>query len=282
MYIATATPICATYTKSVAHTLLMRSAALWFVVTLIGQLAFFVFISAFYALPALAGNVESWARNTMLLKGYVAGDSAGNLQFAAHMLLAAVVTFSGVLQLLPAMRCAAPAFHRWNGRVFMVAALTAALGGLGLTWIRQTMANPISGIAISLNAALIVVFAALAWRCARVRDFAAHRRWAMRTFMVVSGVWFMRLGYLAWFLINQGPAGVTRKMDGPFDVFLAFASYLLPLAVLELYLRASASNRAAFKWATAGVIIVATLLMCIGVFGTSRFMWWPLLLKLAS
>ena len=83
-----------------------------------------------------------------------------------------------------------------------------------------------------------MVFATLALRYALARDFKTHRRWALRLFMVVNGVWFFRVGLMFWIAVNQGPVGFDPKtFRGPFLSFWAFADYLLPLAILELYLR---------------------------------------------
>lgn len=215
----------------------------------------------------------------MLLKGYVAGDGTGNAFFAAHVLIAAVIALSGVLQLVPQIRRHAIGFHRWNGRVFMIAILTASLSGLYLTWVRQTNPTLTGAIAVSLDALLIVVFAVLAWRAVRAGDIESHRQWALRTFIVASGVWFQRLGYFAWFILNQGPVGVTKKMDGPFDLFWGFGCYLVPLAVLELYLRAKRGTGTGLKLTTAFIITVGTLLMAVGVVAVAMFMWLPLLKK---
>ena len=47
--------------------------------------------------------------------------------------------------------------------------------------------------------------------------------------------------------------GVTANLDGPTDVALGYASYLLPLAVLELYFFATDRNGAPLKFIAAGV-----------------------------
>src|SRR5215469_16877837 len=80
--------------------------------------------------PPSSEIFEAWNRNKNLTDGYIAGDAAGNLFFAAHVILALVLTFGGALQLVPKIRSRALAFHRWNGRVFLVAGVVATLGGL--------------------------------------------------------------------------------------------------------------------------------------------------------
>jgi hypothetical protein len=161
----------------------------------------------------------------------------------------------------------------------MLAVLVASIDGLYLTWVRGTSHNLISALAISGDAVLIIVFAVLAWRTARAGEFAAHRRWALRTFVVAGGVWFMRLGYFGWILINQAPVGITKNMDGSFDRFIAFGCYLVPLAVLELYLYVKDADSPSWRFSAAGVVFASTLFMTVGIVGATLFLWMPLLAK---
>jgi hypothetical protein len=209
--------------------------------------------------------------------GYVAGDTAGNLSFAAHALLVAVIAFGGTLQLMPQIRARAPWFHRWNGRLFLSTALGVSATGLYMEWVRGDRPNLLSAIAISLNAALIIALAILAWRSARARDISAHRRWALRTLMVANGQWFFRIGLFAWIIVNRGPVGIGADFDGPFIRFWEFGCYVLPLAGLEFYLRAKESAGLSARVAMAGGLLVVTALMSIGIFGAWMFMWRPLL-----
>jgi hypothetical protein len=215
---------------------LSLAASGWFAATAIGQLLFVGFILLFYYVHVLTGNYAAW-NSKPLITGYVAGDTTGNGQFAIHVLTAAVMTSAGLIQLLPAVRRKWPRLHRWSGRTFLFTAALLALGGLWLVWARGSYLTLTGGIAISLDGLLILGFGAMAWLRARQLDFAAHRRWALRTFVVASGVWFMRVGYMAWGLVTGG-AGIEQGMSGPFDLVWAFATYLLPLAILELHLRA--------------------------------------------
>lgn len=252
-----------------------RAATVCFVAIAVGQLLFSAFILAFYYPSSLGGNFAAW-NGKPLIKGFVADDAAGNLFFAAHVLMAAVITFAGLIQLVPAIRGRWPALHRWNGRLYLASALMLALGGLWLTWVRGTWLNLTGAIGISLDAVLILTFAALAWRAARARAFAAHRRWALRLFAVASAVWFMRVGYMAWGIATGG-AGIGKAMDGPFDLFLAFANSLLPLAVTELYLRAGSGGTPMARGAVAALLTVSALVILAGSAGAWLFMWSPYL-----
>lgn len=233
----------------------------WFAATALGQMLFVTFILLFYYRNTIAGNFAAWDAKQHIT-GYLAGDTIGNANFAAHVLVAAVMTSAGLLQLVPAIRMRWPRLHRWSGRIFIATALFLSIGGLWLTWVRGSYLAITSAVAISIDGALIIGFGIMAWWTARQRNFAAHRRWAMRTFIVASGVWFMRLGYMVWG-ISTGGLGIARGMSGPFDIVWGFATYLLPLAVLELYLRAERGTPAA-KFVMAGGLWVAASLILAG------------------
>lgn len=253
--------------------LLRRSGLIWYLTAAVGQMAFVWMILAHYGRKTLAGDYAGW-NDKPIIKGYVEGDMGGNTMFAVHVLLAAVITLGGLLQLVPQIRKYIPALHRWNGRLFLVLAYLMAIGGLWMTWMRGTWLTILSGVAVSLDGLLILVFATIAWRLAVARKFDAHRRWAMRTFMVVNGVWFLRVGIMGWSVLTHG-AGMTRDLSGPAGITLQFGAYLIPLAVLELYVRAQQSHHAATKRLTGGLVLAMTLFMAVGIFGAVVFMWGP-------
>ena len=249
---------------------LQGATAFWFMTAIFSQWAFLYYIVAFYGPSTLTGNFQVWSRNPNLLKGYVAGDIAGNLFFAAHVLLAAVISFGGALQLIPQIRAKAMPFHRWNGRVFMLTALGISLDGLYLVWVRHSSPDLLGAGAISFNAALIVSCVAMAWRKALAGEIAAHRRWAMRSYMVANGQWFFRVGVFGMILL-------AKPWVAPFFVLWGFGCYLVPLAVLELYLRAKDSGGATARLAMASGLSMVAILIGIGTFGVYLGAWRPLL-----
>lgn len=87
----------------------------------------------------------------------------------------------------------------------------------------------------------------------------------MRTFIVVHGVWFSRLSLMGWFMLNQGPNGNTRILDGPADIIISFACYLLPLLIFALYQRVADSSEAWFKWVMSAVMLLAVAATGLGI-----------------
>jgi hypothetical protein len=256
-----------------ASSLLDAAARLWFATSLVGQWVFLYYIAGFYDVATLRGDFALWNKNTHLLKGYVVGDTAGNLAFAAHVLLAAIVTFGGALQLLSQSRTRFHLVHRWNGRLFLITAIIGAVTGLYMIWVRGARANLVAGVATSVDAALIITFALLAWRAARARVFTTHRRWALRAWIVASGVWFQRVGIFAWTTLDPSAIGMTKDFDGWFDLSWAFGCYLLPLAILETYLRAKDRGGPRRRYVMAAALFFLTVAMAFGIYAAYMFVW---------
>jgi uncharacterized membrane protein len=248
--------------------MLRAATRLWFAVTVIGQWAFLYYLAGFYGRALVTGHIEDWNRSRMFHPAYVSGDKVWDLYFGAHVLLATVIAFGGVLQMVPRIRERAPWFHRWNGRAFMLTALTGAVSGLWMSWARGagvSGGNPLGRIAISLDGLLIIACCAVAWLLVRRGRIELHRRWALRLFMVANGVWFLRLGVMGWYLLTGG-AGMTDNLSGPVNLVIDFASYLLPLALLELYFRTRDGGTFGGRAATAAAVLVSCAYMLVGIF----------------
>lgn len=252
---------------------LRAAATAWFAVSVVGQLFFAAYVAAFYGSALLAGAPERW--NQVLKHGYIAGDPVGNTVVGLHVVLTLVILVGGPLQLVPAMRRRFPAGHRLIGRAYLIAVLLVAGGGAYMTVTRGSGWSPPS-VAVMINAALIFFFVARAFASARARRFPEHRRWALRLFMASLGVWFFRIGITAWLLVLQRPVGFDPKtFRGPFLDVLAFAQFALPLAMLELYLRARDGGSPGQRIAVAGGLALATLLTATGVVGAAMMLWLP-------
>jgi uncharacterized membrane protein len=258
--------------SSVADTALKAVARFWFAVTVVGQVVFGITVASFYALTALRGDYHKWN----FTNGYVPGVSMGNTAVVMHVASAAFVMLAGAVQFVPQIRNRFPVFHRWNGRIYMLTAVTLSVAGLYMTWIRGSVGDLSVHLGSTLNAVLIWLCGGMALRYALARDFKIHRRWALRFFLVVSASWFFRIGFFLSFLIFKGPFGFDpTTFRGPFLTFMSFAQCLIPLAVLEIYLRAQDRPGALRRMATAGMLFVLTLVMGAGLFGVTMAVWVP-------
>ncbi len=257
---------------SFADTALKAAARFWFVVTVLGQLVFAFVVASFYGLTALRGDYHAWK----FTNGYVPGVTKGNWAVVMHVTSAVVVMLAGALQMIPQVRNRFPALHRWNGRIYMLTAVTLSVAGLYMTWIRGSVGDISQHLGSTLNAVLIWLCAAMALRYALARDFKTHRRWALRLYLVVSASLFIRAGLFLSLFLNHGPFGFDpTTFSGPFLTFLSFAQYLLPLAVLEIYLLAQDRPGALRRMATAGMLFGLTLVMGAGLFAVAMAVWAP-------
>lgn len=254
--------------------LLGLTGVLWFLAAAAGQWIFVYYVAASY-IPALAQNGFPGLADTALPNGYVAGDLIGNLAIAFHVLIAIVIIGGGPLQLTPQIRNCFPAFHRYLGRAYVVTAAVTSAAGLHLVWTRGVPGGMIGHIAISLDAVLIWICAAIAVRFAMTRQIDRHRRWAMRLFMVASAVWFFRIGLMFWFMTTGGIGIDPESFEGPFLTFMYFGQMAIPLLVLQLYFWAQDSTRSAPKLAAALVVLVATGVTALGSFAAAMGMWLP-------
>lgn len=246
----------------------------WYAVTVAGQGMFAIYIAVLYGSAALRGQFAAW--NKVMTHGYVAGAHAGNIATGLHLLGAAVIMLGGALQLLPGLRARAPSLHRWNGRLYVAAAVGASVTGIYMVWWRGTVGGTLQHIGTTLNGILVLLCAGMAVQRIRAGRVEAHRRWALRLFLAVSGVWFFRIGLMAWLVVNRGPAGFDpRTFEGPFLTFLTFAQFGVPLAILELYLACRARGGATAHLVMACVLAAATVATAVGTAAATSGMWLP-------
>lgn len=247
----------------------------WFAVAAVGLLLFTLYVAVGYGRAVLGGDLQAW--NKVMPKSYTAGETVTNSLFGLHLLLAVFITSAGVLQLIPQIRATVPRLHRWIGRCYIAAVAMATLAGVTLLWTRGTAGDLVQHIGMTVDAAVIWCCGLMAWRHAAARRIDSHRRWALRLFLAANGVWFFRIGLMLWLLIWQRPVGFDAEtFVGPFLSALAFAQFIVPLAVLELYFRAQRpASGAALRWSVAALLWVLTLATAAGIFGAYMAMWRP-------
>jgi len=253
--------------------LLTLSSQFWFVVMLAGQWFFAYYILISFGGAALAGNATEATGH--MITGYVEGDLIGNIGLFAHLALAFVITFCGPLQFIPAIRKHAPKLHHINGRIYIVTALVISIAAIYMVATRGS-STVWNAFALGIDGVLIIIFAILTVKNAIARKISIHHKWALRTFIAVSGVWFYRVMFAPAIVVSQGlPPGSTPALDGPFDIALGFGCYLIPLAILEVYFRVRANGGAMTKSVAALALTGLTLVMGFGIFSAGMIMWLP-------
>lgn len=250
------------------------SAQFWFIIAVLGQWMFAFYVASFYGGAAMDGDFMKW--NRVLPHGYTEGQTMGNIAVGIHLLFAVIVMIGGPIQFIPQLRKYAPNFHRWNGRFYLSAAVLISLSGIYMVITKGTISGIVGDISVSINGILVVIFAFLTIRNAIKRRFDEHRRWALRLFLAMAGVWFFRIGLMFWLMVNNGPVGFDPEtFTGPFLTFLGFGQYLIPLAILELYFIAERKKPAFAQIVMSAVLFVCTIITGIGVFAATMGMWIP-------
>jgi uncharacterized membrane protein len=264
-----------------ADKVLKASATFWFLTAAIGLWIFVIYIVGYYAVPILQGGGEVWT-NTRLPGGenvYVPGDIIGNMAVVMHLAIAVIIMGFGPLQLIPQIRQRFPSFHRWNGRVYMATALATCLAGFYMIWVRKADGGNLAGdISITFDGILIILFAVIALRYALAGDIATHRRWALRLFMVVNAVWFLRIGYRLWIFLFNGP---TQYFDTFFSIW-RYGQYLIPLAILQLYFLTQDRAGTRGKIVMATGLFIVTIFMGIAIYASTVEGWFPNILRAVS
>lgn len=252
------------------------AATAWWMVAIAGHAMFGAYIIGTYGAATLHANTAAW--NRVWPTGYVPDKPLGNLVVAVHVLLASIVAICGPLQLVPALRRRVPWFHRWNGRIYATVAIVVGLAGLVMMADDRSFVGASQNGSVAINGILLVACAVLAWRRARARDFAAHRRWALRLFVLAAGVWFFRIGLSVWIAINGGIAGFDPgTMQGPALLALAVGEWVVPLLVLEAYLRVEKARAATGRYVVAVLLVVLAAATGFGVYRATIGMWVPLM-----
>lgn len=243
-------------------------------VIFVGQLIFAGYVVRLYGTAAITGQMERW--NQVTPRAWLPDGTVGNLVFGSHVLFTVVVVIGGIVQLSPFLRRHAPALHRWNGRTYLVAAIALALGGTAMILTRGTVGGVWQQVGTVINGAVILICAGMAWRQARARRFAEHRRWALRLFLCVSGVFFFRIGLMAWLMAFRAPVGFdTKTFSGPFLTTLSFAQFIVPLLILQLVLHAEMSGSSTVRRSTAALLFVVTAATAVGIVGATMRLWLP-------
>jgi uncharacterized membrane protein len=146
---------------------------------------------------------------------------------AIHVAGAATALLVAPTQFLARIRTRYRAIHRWAGRLYAVACCVGGVAGFVLALGAST--GPISTAGFGLLAVFWVATTALAWSCARQRDFVAHRAWMIRSFALTFAAVTLRL-YLPLL------AFLPVEFDDGYRA-ISFLCWVPNLLVAELYLR---------------------------------------------
>lgn len=248
----------------------------WFIVSFLGQLLFATYIILLYWGSVVQADYEKW--NLVNEHFYVKGDTKGNIAFAVHVVLAAIVTILGPIQLINSLRNHLPRLHRVSGRIYIFTAVVMALSGLSLLLFRGAVGGPFAAVTISINALIILVSAFFTIRFAIQRNITLHNQWAIHLFVAMLGVWLFRVFLMFWLMIHQAPVGFDPvTFTGPFLNVLSVFVYIFPQLVVYLYFKARSSSHPGLKGAFAFLLLLFTCCIAVGIFAATMGLWLPMI-----
>jgi len=243
---------------------------------------FGLYILAYYAASLYAGNGAKW--NEMLPGLYSQNATASTAGIGLHFAMGGIILVLGSIQLIDGLRNRWPAFHRWTGRVYIVASILAAIGGLVFIFTTGTIGGNTMNIGFGLYGVLMLIAAILTWRFAVKGDTERHRAWALRLYALAIGSWLYRMDYGFWLLLADG-WGHEHNFSGPFDKIMAFFFYLPNLLVAQVFIqrnKASAKTYPVLNIATSIVLLGLTAFLCLGSYYFTKLYWGPAIIEWIS
>ena len=147
-----------------------------------------------------------------------------HLAFYAHITAGPVTLLAGLLLLSDRFRTRRPQWHRLLGRV-QVTTVLLLLAPSGLWMAFYPSSGVVAGTGFAMLSLATAFCVTLGWRSAVHRRFAEHRRWMLRTFVLLCSAVTLRL--------TAGLATVLEVQGEWFDPIAAWACWIVPLAIYE-------------------------------------------------
>ena len=243
----------------------------------VSALFFGLYILAFYFVSLVQGNTSQW--NEVLPGLHDTQTKGATVGIGLHFAAGGIILILGCVQLLDSVRLKSPAFHRWIGRVYVVASLFTAIGGLVFIFVKGTIGGLWMNIAFTGYGVLTFVTAINTIRFARSGNFESHRAWAIRLFALAIGSWLYRMEYGFWFLFTD-KLGHTSDFTGPFDYFMDFFFYIPNLLVAELFInRKQLINSRFTEGIVVTVLFFATAFLILATYFFTKEYWGPAIIE---
>jgi hypothetical protein len=239
---------------------------------------FGLYILAFYAAALYTGDMEQW--NGVLPGLYQRNLPAATAGIGLHFAAGGIILLLGSIQLIERIRVHYPAFHRWVGRLYVIASLLVAAGGLLFIVLKGTIGGTVMDIGFSLYGILVFLAAIETYRHATAGRFGKHRAWALRLYALAIGSWLYRMDYGIWFLLADR-AGHLENFHGTFDRVMAFFFYIPNLLVAEVFIRSRTLRTApVLNIASAIALLLVTGFLLTGTYYFTKAYWGPAIIKL--
>lgn len=255
--------------KVFAWTRILLMTTVWVSAGLFG-----LYILAFYAAALYKGNLERW--NEILPGLYDQSARKATMGIGLHFAMGGIILILGSIQLIDAIRVKYLTFHRWVGRIYVVASVLVAIGGLIFIVVKGTIGGMVMNIGFGLYGILMLLAAVQTYRYAVAHDTETHRAWALRLYALAIGSWLYRMDYGFWFLLAD-KAGHNNTFTGVFDYVMAFFFYIPNLLVAEIFIRSQNSRKMSIWLNLAFTIVLLVMIsfLLLGTYYFTKFYWGP-------
>lgn len=152
-----------------------------------------------------------------------------------HISAGALALLTGPLQFWTGLRQRSLIFHRWMGRLYLLGVGSGIIGSIGLSLTTTYQWGVVNGI--RLLALAWFVTTGMAYYTIRLRLISLHREWMIRSYVVTFAFVTFR------FLEDYTPLSHIRP-EGDRDTTIAWACWVVPLAVTELIFQLRRLNEA--------------------------------------
>lgn len=112
---------------------------------------------------------------------------------ALHILPGTLFMILGPLQFMPSIRVRHIQFHRWSGRIFIIAAYVIGLTSIVLSFIKQPIGGINEAVASIFFSIFFLVCVSLSLHSILRKQVLLHREWMIRTFSVGLAIATVRL-----------------------------------------------------------------------------------------
>lgn len=240
-------------------------------------LLFGIYIFAFYFIALFQGDSMRW--NEVLPDLYSEDKKVATVGIGIHFAAGSIILILGCIQLIEQIRLKFPAFHRWTGRIYVLASLATAIGGLVFIFTQGTIGSTVMDIAFAGYGIFTFIAALATIYFARKKQFDPHRAWAIRLFALAIGSWLYRMDYGFWFLFTDG-LGHADNFTGWFDYFMDFFFYIPNLLVAEIFIGQFKFTRNKYvKGVGAFALVIATTFIILASYNFTKHYWGPAILE---
>ena len=264
-------------TATYSETLLKWTSRLLISTVWVSALLFGCYILTFYASAFVNNTLELW--NEGLTGLYDPEKPVGTLGIGIHFATGGIILILGSVQLLPKIRLSFPKFHKTVGKIYVVACILTAIGGLTFIVVNGTIGGIVMNIGFSIYGILMLLCAVQTARYAMLGKLNRHGAWALRLYALAIGSWLYRMDYGFWLLLADG-LGHTKDFRGIFDTIMSFFFYVPNLIVAEIFIRRKKGITAIWAQILSSVLLLlASGFLMIGTYYFTLYHWGPAILK---